>query len=249
VDPRRLSADSGLAAVGRLGLTLHDAKSGLVVAHRTADNLVVTSGIALLASALNYALILAENVSWGSPYPAPVGAMYGAVGLSNTAASAGQTALVSEIGRALVSNSAVSAGILSYDFFFPTSLANGSIQEVGTLGAASLLTPALSGALISGSTYTSLTVSGVVGAIPSGASLTVGYGAGTTQVVTTSAPVTIGAGSISVTSFVASANFAAGALVGYIPGTLIDRAVLGSPVVKTSAQTMTLNLSLTLISG
>jgi hypothetical protein len=220
-----------------------------MLARRRTNNLIVTSGIALLASALNYSLVLTENAGWGSPYAAPVGAMYGAVGLSSTAATAGQTALLSEVGRAVVSNSAVSAGVLSYDFFFPTSLGNGTLNEVGTLGQGSLLTPALTVALTSGNVSTTLTVGGVVGTIPNASTLTVGYGTATTQQVTTTSQVTAGATSIPVSSFTANANYAAGALVAYTPGTLIDRAVLGSPVTKTNAQTMTLNLSVTLISG
>lgn len=238
-----------LGARGRLALTLRDAATGRVLRREAADNLIVTSGITLLAQGLNYALVLAENTAWGNPYTAPIGAMYGAVGTSSTAASAGQTALLAEVGRAVVSNAAVGATTLGYDFFFPTTLGNGSLREVGVLGAANLLTPALTSAVNSGSTYTSLAVGGVVGTIPTSTALTLGYGSGTTQTVTTSAPVAIGATTIAVSSFVASATFAAGSLVGYAPGTLIDRAVLASPVVKTAAQTLTLNLTLTLISA
>lgn len=238
-----------LTARGRLTLTLRDAATGRVLRRERVDNLIVTSGITLLAQALNYSLILAENPGWGSPFTAPVGVMYGAVGTSATAASAGQTALLAETGRAPVSNAAVGAATIGYDFFFPTFLGNGSLREVGALGAANLLTPALTSALNSGGTYTSLAVGGVVGAIPGSASLILGYGSGTTQTVTTSAPVAVGATTIAVSSFTASALFPAATLVGYAPGTLIDRAVLASPVVKTSAQTLTLNLTLTLVSA
>jgi hypothetical protein len=244
-----LTAAEGLACRGRMAITIRDAATGLVVARREAPNVIVTTGIALLAQALNYALVLAENTTWGSPYSPPVGAMYAAVGTDNTPASAGQTALGAEIGRAVVSNSAVAAGVLTYDFFLPTSLGNGTIRELGTFGAAGLLTPALTSALTSGSTYTTLAVSGVVGTIPSGSTLTLGYSTGTTQTVTTSAPVNIGDTTISVSSFAAAANFAAGTLVAYAPGTLIDRVVLLSPVVKTGAQTATVSLSLTLTSA
>jgi hypothetical protein len=239
---------AGIACYGRLTLALHDAATGRLVGRRTADNLIVTSGLAALASTLNYALVLSQNASWGSPYTAP-GAFYGAVGTSSTAASAGQTAMVAEIGRSVVSNSAVSAANLTYDFFFGTGQANGTIAEVGTFSGANLLTPALTSALTSGNTYTSLAIAGLVGTIPTASTLTIGYGTGTTQQVTTTGQVTAGASSVAVSSFVANSAYPATTPVAYTPGTLVDRAVLGTPIVKAASQTMTLELLLTLASG
>jgi hypothetical protein len=240
--------EAGLSCRGRLRVAVHDAHTGLLVARRTADNLIVTAGLAALASALNYALTLTQETTWGNPYAAP-GAFYGAVGTSNTAASAGQTALVAEIGRSVVSNSAVSAASLTYDYFFGTGQANGVISEVGTFIGANLLTPALTTGLTSGGTYTTLAIAGLVGTIPTSSTLTVGYGTGTTQQVTTTSQVTTGASSIPVSSFVANAAYAAGSLVAYTPGTIVDRAVLGTPITKAASQTMTLELLLTLASG
>jgi hypothetical protein len=246
---RPIRDEAAIRCRGRLHLTTHDATTGHLAAERHVDNLIVTSGIALLCQALNYALVLAENPGWGNPYSPPVGAMYGAVGTSATAAVAGQTALLSEIGRAQVTNSAVGSNTLSYDFFFPTGIGNGTLSEVGVLGAAAFLVPTLTASLNSGSTYTALTVGGVIGTIPTGSTLILGYGSGTKQSVTTTAPVAVGAASIPVASFTAAATFASGTTVAYVPGILIDRAVLAVPVVKTGAQTMTLNLSLTLASA
>lgn len=239
----------GLAPKGRLGVTLRDAATGVVVVRERADNLIVTTGIAALAEALNYALIVAENASWGSPATAPFGAFYAAVGTGTSTPVAGNTKLSAEIGRAIVSNYAVSAEVLTYDFFFPTTLGNGTIHEIGTFGAADYIAPLLNSALTSGNSYTSLALSGLVGTIPSGSALVVGYSTGTTKSVTTTAEVTTGATSVSVSSFTANANYAAGSLVAYKPGTLIDRAALGSAVTKTSSETMTVELELTLESG
>lgn len=241
-----MDTSDGVRVRGRLRLVLRDAATGRVQARREVGNLIVTSGIALLGQALNYALVLDENASWGSPYTPPVGAMCGVVGTSSTAVAAGQTALGAEIGRALVSNAAVAASTLGYDFFFPTSAAIGTIAEVGAVGAAAYLAPTLTAARNSGSTYTSLPVAGLTGTIPAGASLRLGYGTGTTQTVTTTSQAVAGDSSIAVSSFTASATFAAGAVAGYVPGTLIDRAVLAVPVAKSAAQTMTLSLTLTL---
>lgn len=240
-----LPARTGLACHGRITLKLHDARTRLLVAQRRVDNLIVTTGLSFLASALNYGLIASRNTAWGSPYSI-LADTYGAVGTSNTAAASGQTALQAEVGRAIVSNSAVAAAVITLDAFFSTQLGNGVLNEVGWLGSANLLTPSLTSAVNSGSTYTTLAVQQVVGTIPTSSTLVLGYGTGTTQAVTTSAQANVGDTTISVSSFTASASFPAGTLIGYTPGTLIDRAVLGSPVTKTSAQTMTLELQLTL---
>jgi len=245
--PTARAADS-LACHGRITLRLYDAQTRLLVAQRRVDNLIVTSGLSVLATALNYGLIASRNTTWGNPYATP-GDTYGAVGTSTTPAASGQTSLVAEVGRAVVSNAAVASAVLTYDAFFPTSLGNGILNEVGWLGSANLLTPSLTSAVNSGSTYTTLAVQQVVGVIPSSATLILGYGTGTTQTVTTTAQANPGDTSIAVSSFTAAASFAAGSLVAYAPGTLIDRAVLGSPVTKTAAQTMTLELQITLAAG
>lgn len=243
-----LTSSTGLACRGRISLRLHDAHTGQLVAQRRVDNLIVTSGLSFLASALNYGLIASRNSAWGNPYSV-LADTYGAVGTSTTAATAGQTALVAEVGRAVVSNSAVASAVLTYDAFFPTSLGNGTLQEVGWFGSANLIAPTLASALVSTVTYTSLAVQQLTGTIPNASTLILGYGTGTTQTVTTTAQANPGDTSITVSSFTASANFAAGTAAAYAPGTLIDRAVLGLPVTKTSAQTMTLELQLTLVSG
>jgi hypothetical protein len=247
-----LAQHSPLGAHGSLSLTLRNAATGRVEQRAEADNLIVTSGLTALAPALNWALIQNQNTSWGSPYASSAGNLgnvYGLVGTSNTAVSSGQTALVAEIGRVLVTNSAVFTSQIILDFFFPPSAAIGTIYELGTALSASYVAPLLTSALTSGTPYTSLAISGVTADIPSGSAVTLGYGTATTGALTTTSDTPTGATTMAITSYTPTANFAAGQLVAYTPGTLFDRAVLGTPVTKLASQTMTLQLSLTLESA
>jgi hypothetical protein len=241
-----------LGAHGQLSVTVRDAATGRVEHQAAADNLIVTSGLNALAPALNWALIQNQYTSWGSPYASSsgnLGNVYGLVGTSNSAVSAGQTSLVAEIGRVLVTNSAVFTSQLILDFFFPPTVANGTIYELGTALAASYVAPTLTSGLTSGTPYTSLSVSGVTADIPSGSTVTLGYGTATTAALTTTSDTPIGATSMAISSYTPTANWATGLLVAYTPGILLDRAVLATPVPKLASQTMTLQLSLTLESA
>lgn len=248
----RVPAAEPVPVHGRMGVKVFDGdarRGGRQVAESWSDNLIVTTGVSLLAQALNWALVEQENSSWGSPFTNPIAALYGACGTSNTPASAGDIALGAEIGRALVTNGGSAAGLVTIDFFVPTSIGNGTIQELGTFGAAGLLLPQLTSAVMAGGVYTSLSVAQVVGTIPSGSTLTLGYGTGTTQQIVTTAQANVGDSAIAVSSFTASNTFGATSYAAYTPGTMIDHAILGSPVTKTSAQTMIIELALTLVSA
>jgi hypothetical protein len=100
---------------------------------READNLMVNVGLNILASALNWQFVQNYNAGWGSPYTGQVnlGDVYGALGTSSTAPAAGDTHLTTEIGRALLSNGGVAGPVLTLDFFFPVTVGNGTITEVG----------------------------------------------------------------------------------------------------------------------
>lgn len=243
-----LNGGSRLGVVGHLSITVRDAATGRVVDARRSHNLFVDTGLAYVASALNYGLVYALNASWGSPY-SPPGAFYAAVGTDVTAVDATNTALGFEIGRAAVSNGAVSNAILSYDAFMSTGTGNGTINEIGLFGNADYQVPVLTAGLLSGSSYTSLTVGGLIGTIPTGATLTLNYGAATVQAVTTAAQANPGDTSITTVSFVAAQDFAAGTVAAYTPGVLIDRTVLVTPATKAASQTATVNLTVALESG
>jgi hypothetical protein len=251
-----LALDDGFGIKGRLSLELRSAETDLVVARRSADNLIVTTGLNSLATALNWAFVQNYNAGWGSPFSSSsgnLGDVYGAVGTGTSTPSAGQTALDSEVGRALLTTGTNSSTVLTYQFFFGTTSANGVITEAGVFTSASSVQTTLTAGLNQSQVYTSLTVAALPAAIPSGATLTVNYGgaqvSGVTQQVSTTAPASFGATTISVSSFAASASFPSGTVVAYNTGTLLDRALISPSVTKTAAQTATLNLSLTLQSG
>lgn len=251
-----LAVDDGFRIKGVLSLELQDADSGLVVARRRAGNLIVTSGLNSLASALNWAFIQNYNTGWGSPFLSTsgnLGDVYGAVGTGTATPAAGQTALTAEVGRVILTTGTNSSNVLTYQFFFGTTAANGTISEAGVFTNASSLQTTLTASLNQSQVYTSLTVAALPAVIPNGATITINYGgaqvSGVTQQVTTTAQANLGATTISVSSFAASASFPSGTIVAYNTGTLLDRALISPTVTKSAAQTATLNLSLTLQSG
>ncbi|MGW7001438.1 hypothetical protein ACWGCW_01075 [Streptomyces sp. NPDC054933] len=249
--PAHVCDRAPLGGHGHLSLVLRDAATGRVEQEAAADNLIVTSGLNAITPALNWAFVQSQNTAWGNPYTATsgnLGNVYGLVGTSNTAPSSGQTSLVAEIGRALVTNSAVVTNQVVLDFFFPPQSANGVIYELGTALSANYVAPLLTTALTSGTPYTSLAISGVTTDIPSGSTVTLGYGTATTATLTTTSDTPVGATAMAITSYTPSTAFAAGSIVAYTPGTLFDRAILTTPVTKLASQTLSLQLSLTLVS-
>jgi hypothetical protein len=247
---------AGLGVRGHLRLEVHDFETGELVEERDVGNLIVTTGLNSLATALNWAFIQNYNTSWGSPFSSAsgnLGDVYGAVGTGITTPTAADTSLTSEIGRAILTTGTNSSNVLTYQFFFGTTSANGVIAEVGVFTSAATNQTTLTTALTLNQTYTSLAVAALAGAIPNGAVLTINYGgaqvSGVTQQVTLTSPASLGATSISVASFVAAASFPLTTVVAYNTGTLMDHALISPPVTKTAAQTATLNLSLTLQSG
>lgn len=251
-----LAMRDGFGIKGVLSLEVRDADSGLVVARRRADNLIVTSGLNVLASALNWAFVQNYNAGWGSPFSSSsgnLGDVYGAVGTGTSTPVASQASLDSEVGRVILTTGTNSSNVLTYQFFFGTTAANGVISEAAVFTGASSLQTTLTTGLSQSQVYTSLTVAALPASIPNGATLTVNYGgaqvSGVTQQVVTTAPASLGATTISVSSFAASASFPTGTIVAYNTGTMLDRALISPTVTKTAAQTATLNLSLTLQSG
>lgn len=243
----------GLGLRGHLRLELRDAVTDELLEARNNDNLIVTTGLNALAVALNWAFVQNYNAGWGSPFSSTsgnLGDVYGAVGTSNIAVAASQTALGNEVGRALLTTGTNTSNVLTYQFFFGTTAANGTIAEVGVFTSASSVLTTLTSGLTLNQTYTSLSVAALGAPIPSGATLTVNYGSSSsTQSVTTSGATLAGATTINVNSFIAGNSFAVGSTVAYNTGTLMDRALISPTVTKTAAQTATLNLSLTLQSG
>lgn len=239
---------------GVLRFDVFDAETGELVDSRSSRNLIVTSGLTAIASAMNWAFIQNYNSGWGSPFSSAsgnLGDVYGAVGTGVTAPAASDTALGNEIGRELVTTGTDSANVLTYQFFYPTNAGNGTVTEMGVFVNATTQQVTLTTGLTLNQTYTSIAVTATTAVIPSGATLTINYGAASSLVqnVTTSGSTAAGATTINVNSFTAGSTFAIGTTVAYNTGTLLDHALLSPSVSKTSAQTATLNFSMTLQSA
>jgi hypothetical protein len=99
---------------------------GRLKEERDIRNLVVTAGLGWIAGRLKYT----------ADVPTQMG--YMAVGDDNTAAAAGQTALVgSELGRVAMDSNPTSAGaVVSYIATFPAGTGTGAIVEAAILNAA-----------------------------------------------------------------------------------------------------------------
>lgn len=242
--------------MGVLTLTLYDAATGEKVDERVSGNLIVTSGLNVLASALNWAFVQNYNTGWGNPFSSAsgnLGDVFGAVGSGVATPVAADQSLGNEIGREILSTGTNTSNVLTYQFFFGTSVANGTISEVGVFANATNTLTALTTGLTQNQVYTSLAVSPLPAQIPGGSTITINYGgaqaSGATQQVVTVGTTSAGATSITVTSFAASATFPITTVVAYNTGTLIDHALVSPTVTKTANQTATLNLALTLQSG
>jgi hypothetical protein len=243
-----IAADTPVGIKGRFRFATFE--KGELADERIQENMLVTGGLGILAAALNWAFIQNQNAGWGGPYSAVnLGDAWGAVGTSTTPAAAAQTALLAEIGRAIISNGSQFANNLSYDFFFGLTQANGSISEVGMFAQANLITTTLSSGLTSGSPYSALPVVATPADIPSGSIVIVGYGSGQTQSWITTSDSPPASVSIAVTTQNANATYPAGTVVAYLPGTMIDRTVFITPIVKTNTQTAILEVQLTLVTG
>ena len=235
---------------GHFKLSLFDSETGEFIDSREADNLLVTSGLNILTQALNWLFIQNQNAGWGSPFTAltNLGNMWGAVGTSTTAPNQNQTGLLTEIGRALVTNAAFSGSQMIYDFFLGTTIANGAISEVGAFLQANLIQTTLTTSLANGSNYTSLAVSATTADIPINSTIVIGYGSGQTQTAITSSDTPSSSTTINIVQITANANYSGGTAVAYTPGTMLDRTTFAA-ITKTSSMTGILEITLSLISG
>ena len=90
---------------------------------RDIDNLVVTAGKAFVASRM-------KNTSDSAM-------SHMAIGSGTTAAAAGQTALVTELGRVSLTSTTVSSNVITYVASFAAGTGTGAVTEAGILTASS----------------------------------------------------------------------------------------------------------------
>ncbi len=95
---------------------------GQVKDRREIKNLVVATGKTFIASRM---------------VGTPTAMSHMAIGASNTAAAAGDTALGSELGRVALASSGSSSNVVTYAASFPAGTGTGAVVEAGILNAAS----------------------------------------------------------------------------------------------------------------
>ena len=114
-----------LKPTGELKIVVTD-KNGKVKEERTEKNLVVTTGLVYIAARM-------------TDTNSPTDMSHMAVGTSNTAAAAGQTALGAEVARVALTGGegAPSTNTIVYTASFPAGTGTGALTEAAVLNASS----------------------------------------------------------------------------------------------------------------
>lgn len=119
-DPILASVISRLGVIGDVSIVLTD-EHGNEKARQDIKNLVVTAGTSFIASRMKDATAT------------PMSHM--ALGSGNTAAGAGQTALVTELGRVALTATNVTANAVQYTATFGPGVGTGAVVEAGIFNA------------------------------------------------------------------------------------------------------------------
>lgn len=112
-----MQAKELISVKGRLKIHVFDAETLETKDYFEVDNLVVNAGLDYIASRMKDATATAMS--------------HMAVGSDNTAASAGQTALGSELGRVALTSTTVTSNVVEYIATFGAGTATGAIVEAG----------------------------------------------------------------------------------------------------------------------
>lgn len=118
-------AVSSLRLTGRVRVEVRDAVTDVVIKTLVGPNLVTTVGMNLIASFLSGA--------------APAGMTHFAIGTGSTAASAGDTALVTEVWRAEITRFESDPAALTVSYYLSSTALNGqTLREIGLFNASVL---------------------------------------------------------------------------------------------------------------
>jgi hypothetical protein len=112
-----------LKVTGKLNIVVRD-ENGVVKQDVEVPNLVVATGLNFIASRIKDATATVMS--------------YMAVGTSTTAASSGQTALVTEIARVALTSTTVTTNSVAYVATFNAGTGTGALTEAGILNASSV---------------------------------------------------------------------------------------------------------------
>jgi hypothetical protein len=111
-----------IKATGRLAIALLDANGKLKTSVEV-ENLVVTAGLGFISSRMKDATAAAMS--------------HMAVGSGTTAAAAGQSALISELGRSALTSTTVTGAQVAYVATFGPGVGTGAVTEAGLFNGAS----------------------------------------------------------------------------------------------------------------
>ena len=111
-----------IKATGRLAIALLDANGNLKTSVEV-ENLVVTAGLGFISSRMKDATAAAMS--------------HMAVGSGTTAAAAGQSALISELGRSALTSTTVTGAQVAYVATFGPGVGTGAVTEAGLFNGAS----------------------------------------------------------------------------------------------------------------
>ena len=115
--------NENIKATGELQIVLRD-KNGNIKEDRTVKNLVVSTGKACIASRM---VGVANGVM-----------SHMAIGTTNGAPNAGHTALLGEIGRAVLVSAKSTDNVVTYSSLFAPGVGTGALTEAGIFNAASV---------------------------------------------------------------------------------------------------------------
>lgn len=110
-----------IKVTGKLNIQLFD-QSGALKESRDINNLVVTTGKEFIAARM---------------VGTPTEMSHMAIGASNTAAAAGDTALGSELARVALTSETASGTVVTYVASFPAGTGTGAVVEAGIFNASS----------------------------------------------------------------------------------------------------------------
>lgn len=131
----------GLTIKGRLTITVFD-EDGNVVDQREGDNVVCTNGLTVIAAALVWSGIQDIAADLGVTSGTYLTPLWGAIGTGSGTVAASDTALFSEFQRVQVGAGASVPATpalnaqTTWQFYFPSPLANTTITEAGVFALA-----------------------------------------------------------------------------------------------------------------
>ncbi len=136
-----MELSDGISIKGRLTITVFD-EDGNVVDRREGDNIVCTNGLTVMAAAMVWSGIQDIAADLGVASGTYLTPLWGGIGTGSGTVAASDTALFAEFGRVQVGAGAsvpATPGLnaqTTWQFYFPSPVANTTITEAGVFALA-----------------------------------------------------------------------------------------------------------------